>query len=119
MNNILFVFIGGGLGSVCRYGLGILFADRMKHFFPWATFTANILACLILGILTAWLSNRSNDAWRLLLGVGFCGGFSTFSTFSAETMSMISTGDTTNAAIYIIISVVACLAAFAIGLSFR
>lgn len=80
------VFIGGGLGSLCRYGLTFLIPSTS---FPGATLGANILACFILGFLVSyWNHQLVPDTWKLLLGTGFCGGFSTFSTFSKELVEL-------------------------------
>jgi CrcB protein len=85
MANFLLVFLGGGLGSICRYGIGLLIQPQ-PHKFPWATLMANGLACLVLGIvLGLHLQGNLSDQRKLLLATGFCGGFSTFSTFTAET----------------------------------
>ncbi|MFN8303120.1 MAG: fluoride efflux transporter CrcB [Saprospiraceae bacterium] len=83
------VFLGGGLGSMFRYGLYLLLRPLLQQF-PWATFAANGLACLVLGFAlghTDWPEQR-----RLLLTTGFCGGFSTFSTFTAESWGLWQAG---------------------------
>lgn len=120
MNNFLLVFIGGGLGSLARYAGGLIFRNNFRVIYPWGTFTINVLACFILGLLTAYLSARTESpALRLLIGVGFCGGFSTFSTFTAETMDLISKGNISAALLYISGSVLLCMLAFAGGLAVR
>lgn len=114
MNNLILVFLGGGLGSVIRYGIGSTFANRMHGIFPFGTLTINILASFILGLLAGFILLRPGqfETQRLLIGVGFCGGFSTFSTFTLETFELIKDGNMGTAFIYIIASVAACLVAF-------
>lgn len=82
------VFIGGGAGSMARYGIFLLLRPWHAHF-PWATLAANALACLLLGML---LGAQASDWRRLLLATGFCGGFSTFSTFTAESWALWQQG---------------------------
>lgn len=97
MLKILLIFLGGGTGSCLRYLLTFLFHT------PFATFAANIIGCLVIGILSSLIANAE---WKLLLVTGFCGGFTTFSTFSNETTAMLRSGDTLQAVCYIAASVI-------------
>jgi len=88
MSALIYVFVGGGLGSMARYGFGV-WLNQEAGGIPWATFAANMLSCLILGILLGiQLNGDLGVQKRLLLMTGFCGGFSTFSTISAEIYQM-------------------------------
>ncbi|MFM7814199.1 MAG: fluoride efflux transporter FluC [Flavobacteriales bacterium] len=84
--NYLLVFIGGGLGSVLRFALTNLLGSSA---FIWATWTANILAACVIGLLVGLGVRENQPPYWLLLAVGFCGGLSTFSTFSLETLQLI------------------------------
>jgi CrcB protein len=115
-NALFLVFIGGGLGSVARYGMGLLIFPWSQRF-PLATMLANATACLILGALTS-MSMRGllDDPRRLLLATGFCGGFSTFSTFTYETWSLFQTGQTANAILNIFLSLSVCFLSLLLGM---
>jgi len=86
----LLVFAGGGLGAVLRFWLGewVKQFDWGRHF-PWATFAINVLGSFVLGVVATACAGDEKMSWRLLLGTGVCGGFTTFSTFSVETLQMI------------------------------
>ena len=91
MISLIWVFIGGGLGSLCRFGLSQAIQGDM--IFPWATIAANMLASFILGMLFVLLNeNDLPRSYALLLMTGFCGGFSTFSTFSLESYNLMESG---------------------------
>ncbi|MEE1207220.1 MAG: fluoride efflux transporter CrcB [Muribaculaceae bacterium] len=115
--HILAVFIGGGAGSLARYAISRNIALLPSTHFPWPTFIANVAGCLLIGLLSALMARGfGSETMRLALVVGFCGGFTTFSTFSKETLSLLADGHLLIAAVYALGSVLAGLAAVAIGL---
>jgi fluoride exporter len=107
--NYLLVFVGGGAGSVCRYLVGKALSGRPGEF-PTATLIVNLVGCIIVGVLFRVGSNMQADsAQRAALIVGFCGGFTTFSAFSLETATMITTGRWGLALGYVATTVIGCL----------
>lgn len=114
MKQLLLVFIGGGFGSVLRYLVG-KFLNNTGNAIPYGTFLANILGSLFIGIILGYASKNElvSQNYTLLLATGFCGGFTTFSTFAYENHVFLKSGDFTSFAIYTIISfVVGFLAVF-------
>lgn len=116
----LLIFVGGGVGSLCRYGLAGLVNSRAQAAFPGfpvGTLVVNVLGCLAIGLLARHMFNMQSDVLaKAALITGFCGGFTTFSTFSYETIALISGGEWGKASFYVGVSVAACLAGTAIGL---
>lgn len=107
MKNILLVFVGGGFGSALRYILG-KWLNNMENSLPYGTFAANILGSLLIGVILgiALKSNSLSENHTLLLATGFCGGFTTFSTFAYENHLFLKAGDFTSFAVYTIASFV-------------
>ena len=122
MTQYLWVFLGGGIGSVCRFALTKVFNSETSSF-PFATFWANILACIILGILVG-INEKSllSQPYKLLFMTGFCGGFSTFSTFANENFSFFQLGQSSQAFMYtfssLIFGVLAIFIGYRLGLLF-
>lgn len=115
---LITVFLGGGLGSLMRYGMQAAMHGRISPFlFPWATLSVNILGSFLIGMFYV-LSARFNlsDETRLFLTTGLCGGFTTFSTFSHEGMTLIRQGNYGTFLLYVTLSVaLGVAAAFAGG----
>lgn len=93
MKSLLFIFLGGGTGSVLRYLLTIGISRSEGTNFPWGTFAVNVLGCVLIGVFYTLTSriHVSNEI-RLMLTVGLCGGFTTFSTFSNESLQLLKSG---------------------------
>jgi CrcB protein len=110
MKQVLLVFIGGGFGSVARYLLG-KFLNNSDGGIPLGTFAANILGSLLIGIILGLAAKNDTltQSQTLLLATGFCGGFTTFSTFAYENYSFLKSGDFMAFALY-------AIASFAVGI---
>ena len=116
MINFILVFVGGGLGSMARYGISRI-VTQSETSFPWATFTANAISCIILGVLLGiQIKNGISENNKLLFMTGFCGGFSTFSTFSAEAFNLFHTNNIGLAFLYIGGSIILCLICIYLGI---
>ncbi|MDR0646483.1 MAG: fluoride efflux transporter CrcB [Elusimicrobiota bacterium] len=117
IKDLLLVGAGGFLGAAARYGVYLFFAARAMNNFPLATLTVNAAGSFLIGLLGAILP--ANCVWRLFFVVGILGGFTTFSTFSHETMVLLNNGRYLHAFLNILLNVILCLifvfAGFKIG----
>ena len=111
--NVLMVFVGGGIGSVLRYFVALAIPSAA---FPWATLAVNVVGSLAIGLFGGWSVRFGwSDAARLALTVGLCGGFTTFSTFSKESLALAESGRWCAFAAYALGSVAIGHAAVAFG----
>ncbi len=117
------VFAGGGAGAVLRYHLGRAMTGWLGPgvvtAFPWATLAANVIGSLAMGLLAGFLARHGSaqgEVWRILVGVGLLGGFTTFSSFSLELMLLIERGQPATALTYAAVSLLAGLVGLYIGL---
>ena len=108
----MLVFLGGGTGAICRYGLGQLVGRWLGTGFPYATLIVNLLGALLIGAIVELLALKMSlpPQLRFLLVTGFLGGFTTFSAFSLETALMLQRGDYLQAAVYCLVSVAGTVA---------
>ncbi len=120
MTRFLIVAAGGGVGAALRYGVGLGLGRMLPGAaWPWGTFAVNGLGGLAIGLLVGWLAQRgvSNaETWRLLIGVGLLGGFTTFSAFSLEVALMIERRQMGLALGYALASVIVAVVALFVGL---
>ena len=119
MLNLILVGAGGAVGAMARYGLSAQAVRTLGGAWPYGTLIANVLGGLLMGALAAVLAQRSGDEaerWRLLLGVGVLGGFTTFSAFSLEVVQMTERRAWGPAAVYSLGSVVLSVVAVLVGL---
>lgn len=117
--NMLIVFLGGGIGAVARYGLQGFVHRLTGADFPYGTLTVNLLGSLAIGVLMVSLEERfaSSPDLRLFLAVGVLGGFTTFSSFSFETMALLREGDFLAGGFNVCASVAGCLGATWLGMA--
>ena len=114
IRNLILVALGGAIGSVCRY----LLSGMNVASWPWGTFAVNILGSLIIGLLAGLVSKGIvSPEMKLLLVTGFCGGFTTFSTFANESFCMMKAGDALQIALYVGASVVIGILAVWLGIN--
>jgi CrcB protein len=117
MSTIAAVFVGGALGALSRYGLDRLIEQRSESSFPWSTFAINVSGCVLVGFLIAAIVDRHSapDWLRAGLVVGFCGGYTTFSTFAQETLDLVETREVAIAALSVSANVVLGVLAVVVG----
>lgn len=111
LQSFFLVGLGGAIGSMARYGIGVWMGRHISHPYPFATFTVNVLGCFIIGLLAGYgqKNNMMQGDWWLVLATGFCGGFTTFSSFAMENTGLLRTGNNSIAWLYIGLSILAGL----------
>lgn len=111
--NFFWVFLGGGIGSLFRYGTSLaalkLFSSTS---FPLGTFLSNLISCIIFALATGLTADKISPSMKLFILTGICGGFSTFSSFSNETFYLFRSGHAFVAVLNIVISIFTCLLVF-------
>ena len=120
MMNVLIVFLGAGIGGSIRHGVNLLAARLVGMAFPYGTLSINIVGSMVMGLCAAYFAFRGADAsqpWRLFLTTGILGGFTTFSSFSMETMLLLEQHGFARAGAYVLASVVLCLTGAWAGIS--
>ena len=114
IRDLILVGVGSFVGGVLRYAMSLLMRGGAGAF-PWGTLTVNILGCLLIGLLWGWGSRSLSPQLMLLLSVGLCGGFTTFSTFSRESLALLQGGSYLLFALYVGGSIILGIGATALG----
>lgn len=119
IKEVFIIGIGGAIGSILRYTTGQYIAKQFPHAIPTGTLLVNVIGCLLIGFLIGFFDKQQliNMQWKLLLITGFCGGFTTFSTFAAENYNLLTNNQIPQALFYIGLSVILGLLAVWAGLS--
>jgi fluoride exporter len=119
LDKIIVVALGGAFGAVARYWLGGLINSRWPMQFPLGTFVINVTGSFIIGFFLTMVGQRVtiHPNWRLLIAVGFVGAYTTFSTFEYETLKLLEEGNVLNAALNVVLSLVAGFVAVWLGVT--
>ena len=117
MRNLVYIFLGGGCGSVLRFVVSN-YTQKLWNInsFPMGTFVVNIIGCFLIGVFSSYFI-KIDSYLKFLLITGFCGGFTTFSTFSAENISLWENGNYAMLICYILLSVIVGFGAVYLGLN--
>lgn len=116
--NVVYVFIGGGIGSLLRFGISQLIYKFPKQQFPVATLVSNLAASLLVGVFVVWMMKMKPahaEAFQSFFLIGICGGFSTFSTFAKENLELMERGQWLIAILNILVSVLCCIGMVYLG----
>lgn len=118
MQNLIAIAVGGAIGTLSRYSLGLWISNKWNQGFPLHTFIINIMGAFLLGFINILLVERYalNPIWRLGIGVGFLGAFTTFSTFGYETITLIQEGSIFTAMLYTVLSILVGFTGVALGI---
>lgn len=119
MKQVVLVALGGAFGSVLRYFTGVVLLRLLGAFFPWGTFAVNLIGSFLIGLFAEMVARKFNASteMRLLLITGLLGGFTTFSAFTLDAVSLIGRGDVALSLLYVIASVVLAILAVYGGLA--
>jgi len=111
--HLVAIAAGGSVGALLRYWVSTGVHGLLGRGFPWGTLTVNVLGSAVMGFLSIWLIERLDVSpeWRAALMIGLLGSFTTFSTFSVETLGLLEQGELTRAFLNVFVSVVTCLLA--------
>jgi CrcB protein len=120
MQALLFVFLGAGLGGSLRHGVNLVALRHTAGDFPYGTLFINVVGSFVMGLFAAWFATKAGQTaqpFRLFLMTGVLGGFTTFSAFSLETVSMWERGEAASAAVYVVASIVLSLIGLFAGMA--
>lgn len=117
MNQVIAIAVGGAAGAVARFWVSTATYALLGRGFPWGTLAVNVFGSFLMGFLAVWLVERLSlgPEWRGLLLIGFLGAFTTFSTFSMETLNLLEQGTYLKALVNMVLSVVLCVLAAGLG----
>ena len=117
MKSFLLVFLGGGIGSGCRFLISNILNNNFKSFHYLGTFSVNVIGCILIGLVMGFLQkeNNFNQNYLLLYSSGFCGGFTTFSAFANENLDLIKSGNFSVFFLYVVSSIISGIAAAYLG----
>lgn len=117
MSKLIAIAAGGAIGALLRYWTSVAVHARLGAGFPYGTLAVNVIGSLLMGFLYIWLIDRiaAGPALRAFLLIGVLGGFTTFSTFSMETLNLLESGQAGRALANVVVSVLVCVSAAAVG----